>query len=223
MAVFSDIKGMTFDLDGVITDTASFHEKAWHQTANEVGTVWTQALADQLKGLSRMDSLALILKAGHHEDDYTQAEKVSLAEKKNRYYQQLITKLTADDLLPGIGAFLNELRSAGYRMSIASASKNAVTILKQLQITDYFQGIVDPASLSAGKPDPEIFIKAGELLALPPMALIGLEDAAAGVQSIKAAGQTALGIGLAAKKAEPDLYFDRTQDITLAAIHDKMN
>lgn len=222
MVHFSDIKGFAFDLDGVITDTARFHEQAWHRTADQVGTKWDQALASSLRGISRMDSLEMILKAGHHENDYSEQEKEALADEKNHYYQQLIKKLTPNDILPGMKSFLDELKDNDYLMSVASASKNAPTILQGLGINDYFIGVVDPASLHAGKPDPEIFVKAGQLLGLQAGQIIGLEDAAAGIRSIKGAGQTALGIGPAAKTADPDLYFNETSEVNLANIRDDL-
>ncbi|MDN6968189.1 beta-phosphoglucomutase [Oenococcus sp. UCMA 17063] len=222
MAKFSDIKGFTFDLDGVITDTAKFHEQAWHQTADEVKTPWTNQLAANLKGISRMDSLEMILKAGNHEKNYSHEEKVALADKKNKKYQQLIKQLTPADILPGMEKLLNDLRIAGYQMSVASASKNAPGILEQLGISDYFKGIVDPATLHAGKPNPEIFVRAGEILGFKPEEMIGLEDASAGIESIKGSGQTALGIGPATKAADPDLYFDNTAEVNLMAIKARM-
>ncbi|MFT8329361.1 MAG: beta-phosphoglucomutase [Oenococcus oeni] len=222
MAKFSDIKGFTFDLDGVITDTAKFHEQAWKQTAEEVKTPWSDQLAADLKGISRMDSLEMILKAGNHEKSYSHEEKVALADQKNKKYQQLIKQLTPGDILPGMEKLLNDLKSAGYQMSLASASKNALGILKQLGISDYFKGIVDPATLHAGKPDPEIFVRAGEILGFRAEEMIGLEDAPAGIKSIKGAGQTALGIGPATKTAVPDLYFDNTAEVSLAAIKERM-
>ena len=127
---FEELKGFAFDLDGVIADTAKFHSQAWHQTADKVGTTWTPELQEALKGVSRMDSLEMILKAGGHENDYTQAEKEALAAEKNENYGKLIATLTPDDILPGMKAFLDELVANGYKLSLASASKNAPKILK---------------------------------------------------------------------------------------------
>ena len=192
---FADIKGFAFDLDGVIADTAKFHSQAWHQTATKVGTEWTPELQEALKGVSRMDSLEMILKAGGHENDYSLAEKEALAAEKNDNYGKLIATLTSADILPGMQAFLDELRAGGYQMALASASKNAPKILKYLGLTDYFVGIVDPATLHAGKPDPEIFARAAEVMNLPADQVAGLEDSAAGIQSINGAGELSIGIG----------------------------
>lgn len=195
MTKFSDIKGFAFDLDGVIADTARFHGQAWHQTADEVGTTWTEELAESLKGISRMDSLQLILDHGDHADSFSEKDKELLATKKNLNYQKLIETLTPEDILPGMLEFIRSADDNGYKMSIASASKNAPLILKQLGLTEYFVGIVDPATLHAGKPDPEIFVRAAEVLGLAPTAVIGLEDSSAGIDSINGAGQVSLGIG----------------------------
>ena len=217
---FEDLKGFAFDLDGVIADTARFHGQAWHQLADKVGTEWTPELADSLKGVSRMDSLELILKAGGHENDYSQDEKVALATEKNDNYIKLVETLTPADILPGMKDFLDELKVNGYHIVLASASKNAPKVLKYLQITDYFEGIVDPAKLTHGKPDPEIYSEAAKLMNLPANQVAGLEDAQAGIESINRAGETSIGFGASLKDA--DVKFDQTSEVSLAAIKKQM-
>lgn len=217
---FDEIKGFAFDMDGVIADTARFHGQAWHQLANKVGTEWTPELADALKGVSRMDSLELILKAGGHENDYTQDEKVALATEKNDNYVQLVETLTPADILPGMKKFLDELKGAGYHLVLASASKNAPKVLKYLQLTDYFEGIVDPAKLSKGKPDPEIYVEAAKTMNLPTNQVAGVEDAQAGIQAINGAGELSIGIGSSLKDA--DVQFNDTSEISLTAIKQQL-
>lgn len=217
---FEDLKGFAFDLDGVIADTARFHGQAWHQLADKVGTEWTPELADSLKGVSRMDSLELILKAGDHENDYSQDEKVALATEKNDNYIKLVETLTPADILPGMKDFLDELKANGYHIVLASASKNAPKVLKYLQITDYFEGIVDPAKLTHGKPDPEIYSEAAKLMNLPANQVAGLEDAQAGIESINRASETSIGFGASLKDA--DVKFDQTSEVSLAAIKKQM-
>lgn len=217
---FEDLKGFAFDLDGVIADTARFHGQAWHQLADKVGTEWTPELADSLKGVSRMDSLELILKAGGHENDYTQEEKEALATEKNDNYIKLVETLTPADILPGMKNLLDELKDNGYHIVLASASKNAPKVLKYLQITDYFEGIVDPAKLSHGKPDPEIYSEAAKLMNLPANQVAGLEDAQAGVESIDRAGEVSIGFGASLKDAA--VKFDDTSEVSLAAIEEQM-
>lgn len=217
---FEDLKGFAFDLDGVIADTARFHGQAWHQLADKVGTEWTPELADSLKGVSRMDSLELILKAGGHENDYTQEEKEALATEKNDNYIKLVETLTPADILPGMKNLLDELKDNGYHIVLASASKNAPKVLKYLQITDYFEGIVDPTKLSHGKPDPEIYSEAAKLMNLPANQVAGLEDAQAGVESINRAGEVSIGFGASLKDAA--VKFDDTSEVSLAAIKEQM-
>ncbi|MFT8872397.1 MAG: beta-phosphoglucomutase [Sporolactobacillus sp.] len=215
MADFHVIKGFVLDLDGVIADTARFHGEAWHQTANRVGTIWTDSLADGLKGISRMDSLEMILKAGGHEKQYTEQQKEQLAAEKNKQYLTLIAGLTPEDLLPGMAAFLNSIKTNGYGLALASASKNAPIILKGLGIAELFDAVVDPATLKAGKPDPEIFARGASLLHLQPGEVIGIEDAAAGIQSIHAAGEVSIGIGDKNTLAHADILFASTAGLTL--------
>ena len=217
---FEDLKGFAFDLDGVIADTARFHGQAWHQLADKVGTELTPEMADSLKGVSRMDSLELILKAGGHENDYTQEEKEALATEKNDNYIKLVETLTPADILPGMKNLLDELKDNGYHIVLASASKNAPKVLKYLQITDYFEGIVDPAKLSHGKPDPEIYSEAAKLMNLPANQVAGLEDAQAGVESINRAGEVSIGFGASLKDAA--VKFDDTSEVSLAAIKEQM-
>ncbi|CAJ1227197.1 beta-phosphoglucomutase [Levilactobacillus zymae] len=222
MTKFADIKGFVFDLDGVITDTSVLHGTAWHQLADYLGVAWSKELADGLKGISRMDSLEMILKAGGKENDYTPEQKVELAAKKNTNYVAEVDKMTPANILPGMKAFLDDIRDKGYLLSLASASKNAPRVLAKLELTDYFPEIVDPASLKHGKPDPEIYTKGAQLLNLDPAQCVGLEDAAAGVQAINAAGETSLGIGDATELGAADMVFADTSLVTLANIEKHM-
>lgn len=223
MTKFSEIKGFAFDLDGVITDTAKFHTQAWHALADQVNVTWTPELQESLKGIDRMGSLEMILKAGNKQDDYTHDEKVALASWKNNHYVELISGLTPDDILPGMADLIKELNDKGYKASVASASKNAPFILDRLQLTDSFVGIVDPSTLTANKPDPEIYVRAAELLSLPPEQVIGLEDAASGIQAINGAGEVSLGIGNAEILHDADIRFESTADVTLANIAAKLD
>ncbi|MBM7616548.1 beta-phosphoglucomutase [Weissella uvarum] len=217
MQKFEKIRGAAFDLDGVLADTAKFHTQAWRELAEKVGVKWTDQLQEALKGVGRMDSLEMILAAGNIENTYSDEQKRALEEAKNQRYQNLVNQLTPDDVLPGMHQLLDDLRVAGIKMSVASASKNAPMILERLGLLGYFEGIVDPAEVQAGKPDPAIFSKAAELLHLPPEVVIGFEDAQAGIQSIRSAGELAVGIGVPG-----DITFENTHDVTLAALKEKI-
>ena len=187
-------KGFVFDLDGVITDTAKFHYIAWKELGHELGIEIDLQFNEQLKGISRMDSLERILVHGGRENDFTAEQKEALAAKKNQHYVTLLQKLTPEDLLPGVKDFLDQAQALGIPCAIASASKNAPFILEKLGVIDEFDAIVDPATLAKGKPDPEIFVKACELIHVAPGDAIGFEDAQAGIQGIKGAGMYAVGV-----------------------------
>lgn len=187
-------KGFVFDLDGVITDTAKYHFIAWRDLAAEIGITVDLKFNEQLKGISRMDSLDRILAHGGKANDFSPAQKEALAAKKNTHYVELLQSLTPDDLLPGVKEFLDTAKARQIPMAIASASKNAPFILDKLGVIDEFDGIVDPATLHKGKPDPEIFLKACQLIAVSPAEAVGFEDAEAGIAGIKAAGMYAVGV-----------------------------
>lgn len=140
-------KGFIFDLDGVITDTAKYHYIAWKELAAEIGIEIDLKFNEQLKGISRMDSLERILTLGNKNDAYTEVEKEALATKKNTHYVQLLQSLTPDDLLPGVKTFLDEAKAKNIPCAIASASKNAPFILDKLGVMQDFDTIVDPATL----------------------------------------------------------------------------
>jgi beta-phosphoglucomutase len=186
-------KAVIFDLDGVITDTAHYHYLAWKRLAESVGAPFDEAFNEQLKGVDRMGSLDLILARASRA--YAPEEKLALADAKNRHYQELIATMTPDDLLPGALRALEEVRNAGLRIGLASVSKNAFTVLDRLGIRDRFDDVVDAATIKNSKPHPEIFLTAAEHLGVAPADCLGVEDAAAGVASIKDAGMVAVGVG----------------------------
>lgn len=186
-------KAVVFDLDGVITDTAHYHYLAWKRLAESVGVPFDEAFNEHLKGVDRMGSLDLILgtAAGH----YTHAEKLALATSKNAHYQELIATMSQQDLLPGAVETLARVRAAGLKIGLASVSKNAFTVLDMLGIRDRFDVVVDAALIRHSKPHPEIFLTAAAQLGVAPVDCLGVEDAVAGVASIKSAGMFALGVG----------------------------
>jgi beta-phosphoglucomutase len=191
-----------FDLDGVITVTARYHYLAWRRLAATQGVHFDEEFNEQLKGIDRMGSLERILMAATRQ--YSLAEKLALVEEKNAQYMALIANMTPDDLLPGAVRALDSCRAAGMKVGLASVSKNAFTVLDKLGITAKFDYVVDAAKLARGKPDPEIFLKAASALNVPPSRCLGVDDAVAGVASVKAAGMTAVGIGDAAVLAQAD-------------------
>jgi len=191
-----------FDLDGVLTDTARYHFLAWRRLAAGEGIPFDEAFNERLKGIDRMGSLELIL--GQSRRSYTPAEKLALAEEKNRHYQELIATMTSQDLLPGALNALDATRAAGLKVGLASVSKNAPLVLAKLGIADRFDDIVDARRIAKGKPDPEIFLTAADHLHVEPARCIGVEDAVAGIQAIKGAGMYAVGVGDPAVLTEAD-------------------
>lgn len=206
-----------FDLDGVLTDTANYHYLAWKQTLEAYGIPVDQEVNELVKGIGRYDSLKLILtraKVPLHDE---MIGKLLL--QKNETYQEMIKDLSKQDVLPGILAFLEELKNDGIPCVVASASKSAENILNQLMIRSYFQGVVDPASIEKGKPAPDIFLKACQMMEVSVEHAVGFEDARAGIQAIKAAGMRAVGIGHEdLQKEQPDRYYPSTSCLHKADI-----
>jgi beta-phosphoglucomutase len=198
----SRFDAVIFDLDGVITDTAHYHYLAWKRLAESEGVEFDHAFNETLKGVDRMGSLELILARSPR--GYSSEQKLALADRKNRHYQELIGTMGAADLLPGAVEALAAVRAAGLKIGLASVSKNAFAVLDRLGIRASFDHVVDAATIANSKPDPEIFLTAAQRLGVAPGRCLGVEDAVAGVAAIKAAGMFALGIGDPAVLARAD-------------------
>ena len=209
------VAAFIFDLDGVITDTAEYHFLAWRQLANDIGIDFTRADNEKLKGISRMESLELILELGGRKADFTDGEKQDLAAKKNKHYVRLIEQITPNDILPGIQPLLHSIQQAGYKLALASVSKNAQAVMESLQLSDQFDYMVDASTVKRGKPDPEIFLKAAQELNVPTDACIGVEDAEAGIEAIKSAGMFAVGIGSRETLKQADVVYEKTDQLSL--------
>jgi len=187
------IKACIFDLDGVIVDTAKYHYLAWKRLAGELGFEFTEDDNERLKGVSRLDSLEILLSIGNKSfDDKT---KLLLAEKKNAWYIEYISKMSKDEVLPGVENFLEVLKNAGIKISLGSVSKNALQILNSLNLTNYFDAIIDGTRISKAKPDPEVFLKASSELNIPPEECIVFEDASAGIDGAINANMYSIGVG----------------------------
>lgn len=211
-------KAFLFDLDGVLTDTAEYHYQAWKHLSDDLGIAFDRTINEQLKGVSREQSLQIILAHNHQETQYTEEQKKTFATQKNRIYQQLIQNITPDDLLPGIQAFLQQARQAGISLAVASASKNALAVLRSLQIADHFDYVADANKITHSKPHPEVFLDCARALSVPPIHCVGFEDAQAGIEAIKQAGMIAVGIGVSVTTVAPDLPYSSTEELDFDAL-----
>ncbi|MBP2072802.1 beta-phosphoglucomutase [Thermoanaerobacterium butyriciformans] len=186
-------KGVIFDLDGVITDTAEYHYLAWKKLADELNVYFDREINENLKGISRIESLEIILKKS--DKFFSEEEKYYLADKKNEYYKEMIKRMTPKDLLPGVVDLIKELKDRGIKIAVASVSKNAKTVLSNLGLIETFDYIVDAEKIKNGKPDPEIFLNAAYGIDVEPKLCIGIEDSKAGIEAINRAGMLSIGVG----------------------------
>ena len=201
-----ELKAVLFDLDGVITDTSEFHYQAWRRMADEEGYVFSREINERLRGISRMASLEIILEESGV--SLSDNKKFELGERKNEYYMELLQTITPDNMLPGVSSFMTRLRARGIKTALTSASRNAPEVIERLGIAADFDLIMDAGAVERGKPDPEIFVSAAEGLNVYPEQCIGVEDAAAGIDAIRAGGMFSVGIGPAASGG--DWYVDDT-------------
>lgn len=214
------LKAVIFDLDGVITDSAHFHFQAWKALADELNIPFDEQYNEKLKGVSRMESLELILQNSKEKIVYTLEEKEKLATKKNEYYKRLIEQITPNDTLDGILPFLKQLKENNIKIALASVSKNAPYILEKLQLTSYFEYIADPEKVEKAKPYPDIFLAGVEFFGVKQEECIGIEDAKAGIEAIHRAGMKAVGVGTRDQMEEADLIIS-TSELSLEVIKEK--
>jgi beta-phosphoglucomutase len=182
-----------FDLDGVIVDTARYHFLAWKRLTDMIGIHFTEENNERLKGVSRMASLEIILEIGGRKIE--ESQKHEYAELKNKWYVDYISKMTPDEILPGCLEFIKELKGANVRVAIGSASKNTPLILERVGILELFDAIADGNNVKKAKPDPEVFIKAAEMVGIEPGRCTVFEDAVAGIQAALNAGMLCVGVG----------------------------
>ena len=197
------MKAFIFDLDGVIVFTDKFHYQAWKKMADRMGIYFDETINNRLRGVSRAESLEIILEK--YEGEPLSAEKkAELMEEKNNTYRELLKTMTAADVTDQVRATLKKLHEAGFKLAIGSSSKNAKFILEKVELKDAFDAISDGNNITKSKPDPEVFLKAAEYLGLPPKACMVVEDAEAGIEAAKKGGMYAAGIGEAAKSINAD-------------------
>ena len=191
--MLESMRAALFDLDGVIVDTARYHYVAWREMANGLGFDLSEEQNERLKGVSRKESLELILQMGGVTLD--EADKERLGEAKNQRYVELVRGMGPEEILRGASEYLLSLRQKGVKIALGSASKNAELVLQGLGIRDRFDVVVDGTKVKRSKPDPEVFLLGAEGLGVSPADCVVFEDALAGVEAAKAAGMAAVGIG----------------------------
>lgn len=186
------ISAVIFDLDGVIVSTDECHYMAWKKLADEEGIYFDKKINNRLRGVSRMESLDIVLEKS--ERNYSIKEKEELATRKNNYYKEYITKLTHNDVLPGVTDTLNELKKHDIKIAIGSSSKNTPLILERIGLTEIFDAISDGNNIKKSKPDPEVFVKAAQMLGVECEKCLVVEDADAGIEAGRAAGMKTLAV-----------------------------
>lgn len=210
------IKGFLFDLDGVIVETAIFHYQAWKRMANELGFDISEEFNEKLKGVSRTESLEIILNHGGVE--LSESKKIELATKKNEWYLELVSQMTEKDILEGIPEFFEQIKQTDIKIGLGSVSKNAKMILERVGLIEQFDVIIDGTKISKGKPDPEVFLKGAEELGFAPNECLVFEDAVAGVQAAKNAGMKAVGIGKPEVLTQADVVYPNLEGVKIDEI-----
>ena len=212
------IKGFIFDLDGVLTDTAEYHFRGWKRLADELGIPFTREDNEALRGIPRRESLLLILK----EREFSEEQILEMMERKNRYYLEFIHDITPRDVLPGARELLEEIRVAGLKSALGSASKNAAEVIQRLGIADLLDAVADGHSVERQKPAPDLFLHAASLLELSPSECVVVEDAAAGIEAARAGGFLSIGVGPRERLREADLVLPNLDGIHLQDLLDRL-
>jgi len=210
------IKAVIFDLDGVIVDTAHYHYVAWQKLAKELGITFTEKENEKLKGVSRMRSLEIILELGGI--SLSDEKKEEFATKKNSWFVDYIEAIKPEEIFKGVKQMLNSLRENGYKVALASSSKNAETVLRLLEIKGFFDAVVDGTMIIKSKPDPEIFLLAASKVGVNPNECVVFEDAEAGVEAAIAAGMKCVGVGSADQLSKANFIVKSTADFNISQL-----
>lgn len=211
------IKGYIFDLDGVIVDTAKYHYNAWRRLANSLGFDITEEQNENLKGVSRVESLEYILSLGNL--TFSKEEKARMAEEKNTWYVESISSMDKSELLPGAETLIKEIKASGLKVSLGSASKNSIRILKATNLIEYFDAIIDGTRTTESKPHPQVFLMGAGALGLPPQDCIVFEDSLNGIKAANTGGFVSVGVGDAQILKEADLVIPSLDGVTMASLN----
>lgn len=200
-----------FDLDGVICYTDEYHYRAWKTMADGIGVPFDRTINNRLRGVSRMASLDIILEKSACA--FSPAEKEALADQKNEMYKALLAEMSPKDLPASVKGTLDALRGKGYHIAIGSSSKNTPFILQQIGLNGYFDAVSDGNNISRSKPDPEVFLKAAQMLHVPPERCLVVEDAVSGVQAAHSGGMKAACVGDAAREGAGDWNLNDVEEL----------
>lgn len=204
-------KGIIFDLDGVICSTDECHYLAWKALADRLGIPFDRTINNRLRGVSRMESLEIILERAEH--SYADAEKQAFAEEKNTLYWQLLANMSPADLADEVRNTLHTLRGAGLKLAIGSSSKNTPFILARIGLSGFFEAVADGNMITHSKPHPEVFLKAADMMGLAPSDCLVVEDAHAGVEAAVAGGFACAAIGDARDDARAEWHLSSLPDL----------
>ena len=205
------IRSFIFDLDGVITDTAEYHYRGWKRLADEEALLFSREDNEHLRGIARRESLMLILK----DRVFPETKILEMMERKNGYYLDFIKEISPRDLLPGAKELLEEIRAAGLRIALGSASRNASEVLDRLGIQSLFDAISDGYSVERQKPAPDLFLHAARQLNIPPVECVVVEDAAAGIEAARAGGFRSIGLGPRERVGEAEVILPSLSAVRL--------
>ena len=205
------LKGIIFDLDGVIVSTDEQHYLGWQALADRLGIPFSREVNSRFRGVSRMACMNILEELGGKH--YTDSEKIAYADWKNEYYRELLAQMSPADLSQEVRSTLDALRARGLKLAVGSSSKNAKFILQRIGLSDYFDAVSDGTNISRSKPDPEVFLKAAEYLRLTPSDCLVVEDAVSGVEAAHAGGMKAATVGDAAGRGCGDFILSRFADL----------
>lgn len=205
------MKAVIFDLDGVLVFTDKFHYAAWKKLADSLGIYFDETINERLRGVSRMESLEIILERSDRQ--YSDEQKQKFADEKNELYRKMLATMTPDDVSKEVRTLLSDLRAAGIKVAVGSSSKNARTILQNTDLINSFHAVADGNCITRSKPDPEVFLKAAEMLEVAPCDCYVVEDAEAGILAAKAAGMKAIAIGPAGDCDQKDHFVSNISEV----------
>ncbi len=210
------LNAVIFDLDGVITDTAEYHYLGWQRLADEEGLIFNRKINEGLRGLSRLASLMVILDVNLRK--VSQGDIEEWMDRKNRYYTKSLEKITPDDLLPGAMNLIQEMKAAGIKVAIGSASKNAATVIQRLGIRSLIDIVSDGYSTERSKPAPDLFLHTAAALEVNPAFCAVFEDAEAGIEAALSAGMWAIGLGPQSRVAQAHVRYDDLSGVYLSSV-----